>query len=354
LPYIELRNIEKEYPNGYKASDKISLSIERGEFVVLVGPSGCGKSTLLRLIAGLEDITKGELSIDGKVTNDLEPKERGIGMVFQNYALYPHLTIRDNLAFPLKIKKIEKNEIEQRVKDVAERLDLTSQLDKKPKELSGGQRQRVALGRALIKQPAIFLFDEPLSNLDAKLRVSMRTEITRIHRLAKATSVYVTHDQTEAMTMADRIAILNKGHLLQYDTPEVLYNQPVNKFVAEFLGSPQINMFSGEIIGGIFKEDNSNIDFKVNSKFEGKVLLGIRPENLYLSKEGILVEIDNLEYLGNEVIIYFNSNSLKRAVRHDIHKNSHFNHKIGETINIAYQTDKILLFNSTTEEIIKE
>lgn len=297
---LKLHNISKIYPNGVKALDGISLEIKTGEFLVLVGPSGCGKSTLLKIIAGLDTANSGEISInDIKVTNS-KPSERGIGMVFQNYALYPHLNVFDNIAFPLKIKKLEKQLIESKVKEIAELLELSEYLDRKPKELSGGQRQRVALGRALIKEPNLFLFDEPLSNLDAKLRHTMRDEIVNIHRKIGISSVYVTHDQIEAMTMADKIAVMNKGNIMQFDTPVNIYNNPINLFTAEFIGSPKINTINIDKI--------SKLEF-LNSKDNNQKYICVRPEDISISKvkkdNSIDVIYQKSEYHGNEWIYYF-------------------------------------------------
>ena len=239
---VVLKKVEKQYPNGFKAVHGIDLEIKDGEFMVFVGPSGCAKSTTLRMIAGLEEITGGEIYIGDKLVNDVSPKDRGIAMVFQNYALYPHMTVYENMAFGLKLKKTPKEEIDKRVKEAAEKLEITELLDRKPKEMSGGQRQRVALGRAIVRKPEVFLFDEPLSNLDAKLRVSMRVRITQLHQELKTTMIYVTHDQVEAMTMGDRITVMKAGRIMQVDTPLNLYHYPKNKFVAGFIGSPTMNL----------------------------------------------------------------------------------------------------------------
>ena len=233
---VLLKGVEKEYPNGFKAVHGINLDIKDGEFMVFVGPSGCAKSTTLRMVAGLEEITGGEIYIGDKLVNDVAPKDRGIAMVFQNYALYPHMSVYENMAFGLKLKKTPKAEIDRRVRDAAEKLEITDLLDRKPKDMSGGQRQRVALGRAIVREPEVFLFDEPLSNLDAKLRVSMRVKISQLHKELGATMIYVTHDQVEAMTMGDRICVLREGKIMQVDTPLNLYNKPTNKFVAGFIG----------------------------------------------------------------------------------------------------------------------
>jgi multiple sugar transport system ATP-binding protein len=317
-----------------KAVDDISFTVRDKEFMVIVGPSGCGKSTLLRMIAGLEDISDGVLSIDGKRMNELSPKDRDIAMVFQNYALYPHMTVYDNLAFGLKLKRCSKTEIRSRVTQTAELLEIQDMLHRKPKLLSGGQRQRVAIGRAIIRRPKIFLFDEPLSNLDAKLRTQMRIELQKLHRKIGATIVYVTHDQTEAMTLGDRIAVLSKGKLMQLDTPMQLYNKPGNKFVAGFIGSPSMNFLRGIIEEGVAR-DNTGYSFAHESgvcrialgptipepvrHYIGQpVILGIRPENILIG-EGIGAvaaengaaapdqhdcEVIAVENMGNEQLIY--------------------------------------------------
>ena len=238
---LSLTNVCKVYPNGFEAVKDFSLEVEDQEFIIFVGPSGCGKSTTLRMIAGLEEISSGELKIDGRVVNDVEPKDRDIAMVFQNYALYPHMTVFDNMAFGLKLRKVPKDEIKKKVEEAAKILDLEKLLDRKPKALSGGQRQRVAMGRAIVRNPKVFLMDEPLSNLDAKLRVQMRSEIASLHNRLKATIIYVTHDQTEAMTLGTRIVVLKDGVIMQVDSPQKLYNEPNNLFVAGFIGSPQMN-----------------------------------------------------------------------------------------------------------------
>ena len=238
---LSLKNICKKYPNGFEAVKDFNLEIEDKEFIIFVGPSGCGKSTTLRMVAGLEDISSGELYIDGKLVNDVEPKDRDIAMVFQNYALYPHMTVYDNMAFGLKLRKVPKDEIDKKVREAAEILDLSALLDRKPKALSGGQRQRVAMGRAIVRKPKVFLMDEPLSNLDAKLRVQMRIEIAKLHQNLGTTIIYVTHDQTEAMTLGTRIVVMKAGIVQQVDTPQNLYEKPANLFVAGFMGSPQMN-----------------------------------------------------------------------------------------------------------------
>ena len=311
-----LENVYKVYEGGVRAVSDFNLKIADKEFVVFVGPSGCGKSTTLRMIAGLEEITSGSLYIGGGKMNDVEPKDRNIAMVFQNYALYPHMTVFQNMAFGLKLRKVDPAEIEKRVKRAAEILGITDLLDRKPKALSGGQRQRVALGRAIVREPNVFLLDEPLSNLDAKLRVQMRAEITKLHKKLATTFIYVTHDQTEAMTMGDRIVVMKDGFIQQVDSPATLYEQPRNVFVATFLGSPQMNIIDADLVedkglavtfGTGHKAAFSKIKAAqlANADYIGKeVLFGIRPENIKIGKTGIKARIDVVEHLGSETILY--------------------------------------------------
>ncbi len=275
---IKIDRVEKVYPGGIKAVDGVSLDVQDGEFLVLVGPSGCGKTTLLRMIAGLEEISGGAISIGDRVVNDVPPADRDIAMVFQNYALYPHMTVRRNMAFGLELRGFPKPEIEERVGEAAETLGLASMLDRKPKELSGGQRQRVALGRAIVRQPSAFLFDEPLSNLDAKLRVQMRAELKRLHRRLRTTTVYVTHDQEEAMTLGDRVVVMKDGLLQQVGRPLDVYERPANRFVAGFLGSPPMNFLSGRLTGDLF--EGAGLRLRVPASGSGDVVLGLRPEHL--------------------------------------------------------------------------
>jgi multiple sugar transport system ATP-binding protein len=321
---VQLKNISKSYGNGIFAVKDVSFQVEDKEFVVLVGPSGCGKSTILRMIAGLEEITSGDLYIDSQRVNDILPKDRNIAMVFQNYALYPHMTVYENMAFGLKLRKFNKKEIHQRVLEVAKILELESYLNRKPKALSGGQRQRVAVGRAIIRKPKVFLFDEPLSNLDAKMRVQMRTEISRLHKKLEATMIYVTHDQTEAMTMGNKIIVLKDGIINQIAPPLDLYNYPANKFVAGFIGSPAMNFLNGKIEqenGLIFISEGKTLKLKLSNQhykkleiYVGKkITIGIRPEDIYdqsgsqhLSMfQEIQVELELVEPMGNEVFLYF-------------------------------------------------
>ena len=311
---VELEHIRKVYDNGHQAVHDASLLIEDGEFVVLVGPSGCGKSTTLRMIAGLESISSGTMSIGDRVVNDVPPKDRDIAMVFQNYALYPHMDVFDNMAFGLKLRKYPKQEIQDRVEEAARVLGLDSVLDRKPKELSGGQRQRVALGRAIVRKPSVFLFDEPLSNLDAKLRVQTRTEISKLHSDLGATMVYVTHDQVEAMTMGDRIVVLDGGYIQQVAPPLELYNRPANTFVASFIGSPAMNLIEGTASEGTFTSSAGDLRVTgVSADVSGAVTLGIRPEDLYTSAESpddrtlsdpVPGTLEVLEPMGNEIFAY--------------------------------------------------
>ena len=304
MSFLELQNITKVYPNGTKAVNETSLNIEKGEFVVFVGPSGCGKSTLLRMIAGLEDITSGEITLDDNVINKIDPSERDVAMVFQNYALYPHMTVYNNMAYGLKNRGISKQEIEDKVNEVAKLLEIDQYLSRKPSMLSGGQRQRVAMGRAIVRNPKIFLFDEPLSNLDAKLRNQMRLEIKKLQRQMGVTSIFVTHDQTEAMTLGDRIVVINNGIVEQVGTPKDIYSKPNTKFVAEFIGSPQMNIFNCKIDNGIAKIDNNSIilDKSINTD---DASIGIRPDDIQISDSGsISCKANLVEYLGSDMIIY--------------------------------------------------
>ncbi|MBC2850031.1 sn-glycerol-3-phosphate ABC transporter ATP-binding protein UgpC [Cetobacterium sp. 8H] len=368
---VILKNIEKSYPNGFKAVHGINLEIKDGEFMVFVGPSGCAKSTTLRMIAGLEDITAGEIYIGDKLVNELPPKDRGIAMVFQNYALYPHMTVYENMAFGLKMAKVSKEEIAKRVKEAAEKLEITDLLSRKPKEMSGGQRQRVAVGRAIVRKPDVFLFDEPLSNLDAKLRVSMRVRITQLHKQLKeegqsATMIYVTHDQVEAMTMGDRICVLNYGQIMQVDTPLNLYNKPENKFVAGFIGSPAMNIVKAKLIS---KDDSTYIELSNKDKLKlpkekaekvcndiGKeVWFGIRPENI--GNENMVLnendrplsgKINIVEEMGNEEFIYFMLGEVQYTARIPVDKltTASFNQKE----NFYFDMNKCHLFDIETEK----
>ena len=334
---LSLRHIYKIYKGNVTAVKDFNLEIEDKEFIVFVGPSGCGKSTTLRMIAGLEDISKGELYIGGKLVNDVEPKERDIAMVFQNYALYPHMTVYDNMAFALKLRKAPKDEIDKKVREAAKRLDIEHLLDRKPKALSGGQRQRVALGRAIVRQPKVFLMDEPLSNLDAKLRVQMRTEISKLYQSLGTTFIYVTHDQVEALTMGTRIVVMKDGIIQQVDTPLNIYNTPTNLFVAGFIGSPQMNLVNGTVVekeGKVYckfeennillPEDKSRV-LKEQGYIGKEVVFGIRPEHLDDSDEVIAAnpnailsgDVEVVERMGAESYIYFKSGKNSMTARVD-------------------------------------
>lgn len=363
---IKIEGMYKVYPNAPSPSvTDFNLEINDDEFVVFVGPSGCGKSTTLRMIAGLEDISEGTLSIDGKVVNDVPPKDRDIAMVFQNYALYPHMTVFDNMAFGLKLRKFPKSEIIERVNDAAKILGLEPYLDRKPKALSGGQRQRVALGRAIVRNPKVFLMDEPLSNLDAKLRVQMRAEITKLHNRLGATTIYVTHDQTEAMTMADRIVVMKDGIVQQVGNPKEVYDNPNNVFVAQFIGSPAMNTLRGKLVGDYFVLGNDKIHIpsgkmkQLNEKgYAGKeIVLGIRPEDIH--DEGIMLEsyadstldftIDVFEMLGSETIIYsaFDEQTVVARI------NARTTVQNGQTLKLAFDMNKVHFFDAETEERIR-
>ena len=319
---INITSVGKIYPNGTRALEDVSIEVNDGEFVVLVGPSGCGKTTLLRMVAGLEDITEGEISIADKIVNEVAPKDRDIAMVFQNYALYPHMSVYDNMAFSLKLRKFSKDEIDKKVKDAAKTLEIDELLDRKPKALSGGQRQRVAMGRAIVRSPQAFLMDEPLSNLDAKLRVQMRAELGQLHTQLQTTTLYVTHDQVEAMTMGDRVAVIRKGVLQQIDTPREIYLYPKNIFVAGFIGSPSMNFvyatvkISSKGASLTFGEDQIFVNDPPESlkDYEGKeIVLGVRPEafedSVYANKkefsEEINIHVSLLEQLGSDTYIHF-------------------------------------------------
>ena len=320
---IQINSVGKIYPNGTRALEDINIEINDGEFVVLVGPSGCGKTTLLRMVAGLEDITEGDISIGGKVVNEVAPKDRDIAMVFQNYALYPHMSVYDNMAFSLKLRKLSKNEVDEKVKEAAKILEIDELLERKPKALSGGQRQRVAMGRAIVRNPQAFLMDEPLSNLDAKLRVQMRAELGQLHTQLETTTLYVTHDQVEAMTMGDRVAVIRKGELQQIDSPREIYLYPKNIFVAGFIGSPSMNFVyanvkvSSKNITLSFGEDSIKCNLDKNKKlkeFDGQeIVLGIRPEafedSIYANtkefSEKLDIQVSLIEQLGSDSYIHF-------------------------------------------------
>ena len=362
---LSLTNVCKVYPNGFEAVKDFSLEVEDQEFIIFVGPSGCGKSTTLRMIAGLEEISSGELKIDGRVVNDVEPKDRDIAMVFQNYALYPHMTVFDNMAFGLKLRKVPKDEIKKKVEEAAKILDLEKLLDRKPKALSGGQRQRVAMGRAIVRNPKVFLMDEPLSNLDAKLRVQMRSEIASLHNRLKATIIYVTHDQTEAMTLGTRIVVLKDGVIMQVDSPQKLYNEPNNLFVAGFIGSPQMNLIDavckveGERVTLNFEKTSvvlppAKAKKLIDGGYNGKtVVMGIRPEDIGDSqieieahKDAVFeTDVTGYELLGSEVLLYFNVAGTAMTAKVD----SRTTARMGDHITLAIDPEKIHCFDKETE-----
>ena len=364
---LNLKNIYKIYSGGVTAVSDFCLDIADKEFIVLVGPSGCGKSTTLRMIAGLEEISSGELYIDGKLVNDMAPKDRDIAMVFQNYALYPHMSVFDNMAFGLKLRKIAKDEIKRRVTEAAKILGIEHLLDRKPKALSGGQRQRVALGRAIVREPKVFLMDEPLSNLDAKLRVQMRSEISKLHTKLQTTFIYVTHDQTEAMTMGTRIVVMKDGFIQQVDSPQVLYDKPANLFVAGFMGSPQMNFF--DVV--LNEEDGKYTLSFGNTKIvlpEGKVtdelkeyigktmVMGLRPEGIhdeesYLSafpESIVTAEVTVTEMMGSETYLYLATEGSNYVARVNPRSTS----RVGDVIKVAFDMTKVHLFDKETEKAV--
>jgi multiple sugar transport system ATP-binding protein len=349
MALVDIRNVLKSY-GTHPVIHGVSVAIADGEFVILVGPSGCGKSTLLRMIAGLEPITAGDIAIGGKVVNDLPPKDRDIAMVFQTYALYPHKTVAQNMGFALQMRKTAKAEIEARVKRAAEILDLIPLLDRFPKQLSGGQRQRVAMGRAIVRDPAVFLFDEPLSNLDAKLRVQMRAEIKELHQRLKTTIVYVTHDQVEAMTMADRIVVMNAGVVEQIGTPLELYDQPANMFVAGFIGSPSMNLLKGIIrVGAKAQFELANGSFlplpKISKSLDGKqAFYGIRPEHLSLGKAGVKAQVTVVEPMGSETQLFAKIGDQKIVGLF----RDRLMAKPGDTLSILADVNLVHLFNAET------
>ena len=362
---LSLKHICKVYSNGFEAVKDFNLEIEDKEFIIFVGPSGCGKSTTLRMIAGLEDISSGELKIGDRLVNDVEPKDRDIAMVFQNYALYPHMNVFDNMAFSLKLRKVPKAEIESQVREAAKILDLEKLLDRKPKQLSGGQQQRVAMGRAIVRNPKVFLMDEPLSNLDAKLRVQMRTEIAKLHERLGATIIYVTHDQTEAMTLGTRIVVMRDGIVQQVDTPQNLYNKPCNRFVASFIGSPQMNFFEAvceeQNGSAVLKIGNDSISLPgekgkalLSGGYKGKqVIMGIRPEDVHEAKaeetENVIQsEVTVYELLGAEVYLYCEIQKTNVIARVAASTTA----KVGSKVRFAFDTEKIHVFDKDTERII--
>ncbi len=365
---LSLKNINKTYPNGFVAVKEFNLEVEDKEFIIFVGPSGCGKSTTLRMIAGLEEITSGELWIGDKLMNDVEPKDRDIAMVFQNYALYPHMSVYDNMAFGLKLRKTPKDQIDKLVREAARILDIEHLLDRKPKALSGGQRQRVAMGRAIVRNPKVFLMDEPLSNLDAKLRVQMRIEISKLHQRLETTIIYVTHDQTEAMTLGTRIVVMKDGVIQQVDTPQNLYDKPNNLFVAGFMGSPQMNLLDAKVVKSgndvrlMFGSHSIKVpEAKAKKLVDGNyidktVVLGIRPEDvkdeeMFISQSPdstIDATVKVYELLGAEVFLYFTIDQFDITAR----VNPRTKARPGDTIQIALDLTKIHIFDKETEQVI--
>ncbi len=351
MAQVELKNVTKKYDKKV-IIDNVDLTVNDKEFLVLVGSSGCGKSTILRMIAGLEDITSGEIYIDGKCVNNVHPKDRDIAFVFQNYALYPHMSVYENMAFPLKMRKMNKQDIDKKVRETAQILDLSDLLERKPKQLSGGQRQRVALGRAIVRNPKVFLMDEPLSNLDAKLRVQMRSKIKKLHQKLETTFIYVTHDQTEALTMGDRIAVVDNGIIQQIGTPLEIYNTPANKFVGGFLGSPSMNFIDVKIEENTITINNASfeLDDKQKEKLAGKkeIIVGIRPENFNTKKTNFEfdAEVDISEMLGNSQIAYFKANNNACSVVLPS------NYKIEKTIKLKLNTKDIMFFDKETTSLL--
>ena len=372
---LSLRHIYKKYPGGVVAVSDFNLEIRDKEFLIFVGPSGCGKSTTLRMIAGLEEISEGELYIGDRYVNDIAPKDRDIAMVFQNYALYPHMTVFDNMAFGLKLRKVPKEEIKRRVEEAARILDIAHLLERRPKALSGGQKQRVALGRAIVRNPAVFLLDEPLSNLDAKLRASMRTELTKLHKKVETTFIYVTHDQVEAMTMASRIVVMRDGVIQQVDTPQNLYDSPCNLFVAGFIGTPQMNFFTGKLLKKendlyamlgtteikIPAEKANNPDLK---EYIGQeVIFGVRPEAIHdepmflqsLAETTMNVDVDVTELMGAETYLYLAFEGMEDATNNKnviARVSSRSTAKPGDKITVAIDASRIHIFDKDTEKCI--
>ncbi len=358
MSYLKLTDVNKVYPNGFHAVHNFNLEIEKGEFIVFVGPSGCGKSTTLRMIAGLEDISKGDFYIDGKRVNEMSPREREVAMVFQSYALYPQMTVYDNIAFSLTLMGVDEDEIDRKVRDTAAMLGLTDYLDRLPRALSGGQRQRVAIGRALIRKVGIFLMDEPLSNLDAKQRVTMRSEIAQIHRNTGATTIYVTHDQTEAMTLADRIVVMKDGSIQQVGTPYELYFHPQNVFVAGFIGEPPMNFVRGTVQDGCILFGGNHLDLTKKPGFaapyyEGKeIVFGFRPENVSLGTQSnaftVNADTELTEMLGDTANVYVSDGDDTAILKLTPHEIPETGEKI--TFSVAY--GDVNLFDGKTEQVI--
>lgn len=363
---VSLRNVSKVFPGGIQAVSNVDLEVEDKEFLVLVGPSGCGKSTTLRMVAGLEEITEGDIYIEDRLVNDVAPKDRDIAMVFQNYALYPHMSVYNNMAFSLRLRKFARQEIQRRVNEAASMLGIKDLLHRKPKELSGGQRQRVAVGRAIVRKPKVFLFDEPLSNLDAKLRVQMRAELSRLHTRLESTMIYVTHDQTEAMTMGDRIVVLKDGFVQQVAKPLDLYEKPSNRFVGGFIGSPPMNFVDGRLV----KKD-SHIYFnggrfevrlvdeavqKLDDYIAQEITFGIRPEDIYdrlfvgqsAPENTIKATVEVVEPMGSEVLLYLNTGLNTLTARVDVHSQA----SVGQELEFVFDMDKAHFFDKDSEEAI--
>jgi len=346
MSFLELKKVTKVYPNGTKAVQPTSLKIDKGEFMVFVGPSGCGKSTLLRMVAGLEDITTGDIKLDKKIINKIDPSERDVAMVFQNYALYPHMNVYNNLAYGLKNRGLAKDVIEKKVNAAAKLLQISDYLERRPALLSGGQRQRVAMGRAIVRSPKIFLFDEPLSNLDAKLRIQMRLEIKKLQRKVGVTSIFVTHDQVEAMTLADRLAVINNGIIEQLGTPIEIYNNPTSIFVAGFIGSPQMNFIEGELKNKKLKTQAFEI-VGIKSDFNGKVILGVRPEHLVQAYNGLIkLNVDLVEKLGSDNLVYGEIKGKKDLLCYRTPGNEKINS--GSKLALNIQENKLYIFNKKT------
>jgi len=366
MAQVSLKNVTKVYPGNIMAVQDITLGVENKEFIVLVGPSGCGKSTTLRMIAGLEAVTHGEIWIGNKMVNDVPARDRDIAMVFQNYALYPHMTVYENMSFALRLRKFPKSEIDLRVKEAAEILGIKALLNRRPRELSGGQRQRVAVGRAIVRKPMVFLFDEPLSNLDAKMRVQMRTELNKLHIRLQSTMIYVTHDQTEAMTMGNRIVVMKDGVIQQVADPITLYDKPVNKFVAGFIGSPPMNFIKGKIIrrnGKFFFTDAGfavkiiEDMYKKISHYEGReVIFGIRPEDIYdklfVSEASpdntVKAVVEIIEPMGAEVFLYATAGKSSLVAR----VGGHDRPEVGQDIDLVFDMSKVHFFDKDSEQTI--
>ena len=350
---ISLRNVIKRYGSGSKANPVIhgvSAEIADHEFIVIVGPSGCGKSTLLRMVAGLEEVTEGEIAIGGRIVNDTEPSDRDIAMVFQNYALYPHMSVFDNMAYGLKIAKVPLDEIKVRVDKAAKILELEPYLQRKPRELSGGQRQRVAMGRAIVRQPQVFLFDEPLSNLDAKLRAQTRLEIQKLHKELGVTSLFVTHDQVEAMTLAQRMIVMNAGRVEQIGTPDEVYHRPATTFVASFIGSPPMNLIKGHADGSRFTAGGQTLTLPAAAPRSGELILGLRPEHAELSQTGTAgwqLKVEALEMLGAERLVYGHVGDTLFTVRLDA---TLVPPKVGDTVSLATTPKHLHWFDATTQQ----